>query len=291
MPLITDLPNSGATIATIAGPRSWERPFDDLTDELVLTQAYIQTVEDFRPLALDTPHDDLPDAYLVAESPRENIGGLYKWTRTYARIPPSRQVFESYSWLVPGIGSGAIYAAQSISSATNAAGVTTIITSGSSGVALGDQASIAYTFTDAQTGTQYGRTVIRTALAGTSGTTIAVALIAEPGGTITYQTLKKVEPGRPAEAVEVSSSLQLDYFLPGVSPGVTTPFDIPRISALEIYDGDGVKVNSFTASTSPTLAAWRALVAARSQVCVVSSVIRRWQGNIYERSTRYCVAQ
>ncbi len=291
MPIITDLPNSGATIATIAGPRSWERPFDDLTADLVLTEPYIQTVEDFVPLALDTPHDELPDAYLVAESPRENIGGLYKWTRTYARIPPSRQTFESYSWLVPGIGSGAIYSAQNISSATNASGVTTLVTSGSSGVAVGDQASISYTFTDTATGTSYGRTVIRTALAGTSGTTIKVSLISEPGGTITYQTLKKVEPGRPAEAVEVASSIQLDYFLPGVSPSVATPFDIPRISALEIYDGDGVKVNSVSASTSPTLAAWRALVAARTQVCVVASVIRRWQGNIYERATRYCVAQ
>ena len=291
MPLVTDLPNSGATIATVAGPRSWERPFDDLTDELVLTQGYIQTVADFTPTALDTPHPDIPDAYLVAESPRENIGGFYKWTRTYARIPPNRQVFESYSWLVPGINLGAVYASQSISSSTSSAGATTLITSGASGAVVGDQVSISYTFTDSATGTQYGRTVIRTTLAGTSGTTIVVSLISEPGGTITYNTLKKIEPGRPAEAVEVASSLQLDYFLPGVSPGVSTPFDIPRIAALEIYDGDGVKVNSFTSATSPTLASWRASVAARSQVCVVSSVIRRWRGNIYERSTRYCIAQ
>lgn len=276
----------------IDGPKRWERPFDDDFSQYVFQQDYHQFETDFRPLALDTPHDEILDAFLVRESDVESLGGgVLKFTRTYARIPASRQAFESYSWLVPGIGSGAVYASQSINSSSSAAGVTTLTTSGSPGVSVGDQVSVAYTFTDSTTGTQYGRTVLRTALSGTSGTTINVALIAEPGGTISYQTLKKVEPGRPAEAVEVASSLQLDYFLPGVSPGVSTPFDIPRIAALEIYDGDGVKVNSFTSSTSPTLSAWRALVAARSQVCVVSSVIRRWQGNIYERSTRYCIAQ
>lgn len=291
MPLVIDLPNSGAVSATVRGPRSWQRPFPDLTAELTFTEPYIQTVEDFVPLALDTPHPDIPDAYLVEESERENAGGFYKWTRTYARIPPSREVFESYSWIVPGIGSGAVYAAQNISSVSHAAGVTTITAASSPGISVGDQCNVAYTFTDSATGTQYGRTVLRTALSGTSGTTVKVALIAEPGGTLTFLTVKKVEPGRAAEALEVGSVVQLDYFLPGVSTGINTAFDIPVIEALEIYDSDGVKTDSFTASTTPTLAEWRALVAAKSRQCVVRSVVRRWMGNIYERATRYCVAQ
>lgn len=291
MPNHIDLPNDGASIATVNGPKQWDAPFPDLTDELVFTQQYIQDASSFVPLALDTPHTDIHDAYLVEEGPREDVGGFYKWSRTYAKIPPSRTAFESYSWTVPGIESGAIYAAQSISSAASAAGVTTITASSSPSISEDDQCNIRYTFTDAVTGTQYGRSVNRIALAGTSGTTIVVSLISEPGGTIAWQSIKKVEPGRAAEALEVGSIVQLDYYLPGVTLGVASPFDIPIVEALEIYDGDGIKTDTFTPSTTPALSDWRAQIAAKDRVCVVRSVVRRWMGNIYERATRYCVAQ
>lgn len=290
MAFLIDLRNSGGITPVTNGPRSWDRPFPDLTAELVFTENYIQTSADFVPLALDTPHDSFPDCYLVNEGPRDNLGGFYKWQRTYARIPPSRQVFESYSWLVPGIGSGAVYAAQVISSVANAAGVTTITCAGDTTASSGDSLSINYTFTDGVTGTQYGRNVIRTMTGGT-GTAPEVALITEPGGTLTFNWAKKVEPGRPAEALEVGSVLQLDYYLPGVSAGISTPFDIPIIDELQIYDGDGLKVDSFTADTAPTITEWRAQIAAGDRVCVVASIVRRWMGNIYERSTRYCIAR
>jgi hypothetical protein len=290
MPFIIDLRNIGGQTPVTNGPRSWDRPFDDLTAELTFDENYIQTVADFVPTALDTPHDSYPDCYLVSEGPRDNVGGFYKWTRTYARIPPSRQVFESYSWLVPGIGTGAVFSPQTVSSAVDAAGTTTLTCAGDTTAVAGDSLSISYTFTDSVTGTQYGRTVIRT-MTGGSGTAPSVALISEPGGTITYNTAKKVEPGRPAEALEVGSSLQLDYYLPGVSAGIGTPFDIPIIDELQIYNGDGIKVDSFAADTSPTIATWRLQVAASDKVCVVASIVRRWKGNIYERATRYCIAR
>ena len=290
MPLYTDLPG-GATVATVGGPRGWQTPFQDVSDELLFTEPYYQTISTYAPMALDTPHPSVPGAYLVEEGPRENNGAFYKWTRTFSKIPPSRNMHEGYSWLVPGIGSGSIYAAENITSSSNSTGTTTLHTSASPTISTGDEVSVSYTFTDSTTGTQYGRVVLRTALSGTSGTTIVVALISEPGGNITYQTLKKVEPGRAAEALEVGSALQLDYFLPGVSAGISTIFDIPIVSALEIYDGTGTKTNSFTASTSPTLAWWRSQVSARAKVCVVRSVLRRWKGNIIERATRYCIAQ
>lgn len=267
------------------------RPFDDSFAQVTFEQDYIQFETDFAPLALDTAHDDYPDAYLVREGELQGLGGgLVKWTRTYSRMPISRQVFESYSWLVPGIGAGAVYASQAVSSVANSAGVTTITCAGDTTASSGDSLSINYTFTDGVTGTQYGRNVMRTMTGGT-GTAPEVALITEPGGTLTFNWAKKVEPGRPAEALEVGSVLQLDYYLPGVSAGIGTPFDIPVIDELQIYDGDGLKVDSFTADTSPTITEWRAQIAAGDRVCVVASIVRRWMGNIYERSTRYCIAR
>lgn len=289
--IYNDLPNNGAQTPVAVGAKQWRRPFDDLTDELVFTQEYRQQTAEFKPARLDTQHETLPDFFLVEEGPREDIGGLLKWTRTYARIPPSRAVYESYSWTVPGIGSEAVYSDVNISANSSAAGVTTLTTSSSSTATVGDSVLIDYTFTDGVTGTQYGRKVLRTCLSGTSGTTVKVSVISEPGGTVTYNSLRKVQPGRDPKTEEVWSKLQMDYFLPGITTGVTAPEDIPVISALEIFDNTGRETTSFTATTSPTITAWRSTVAAGTWVAVVSSVPRRWMGNIYERATRYVRAK
>ena len=273
------------------GARRWLRPFDDNFAQVMFEQDFQQFEDSFVPLTLDTPSDDFSDAYLVREGELSALGGgVVKWTRTYARIPASREVFEGYSWLIPGIGTGAIFPGYLINSATDAAGVTTLACAGDTTAAIGDSVSISYTFVDGVTGTQYGRNVIRTVLSG-GGATLGVSIISEPGGTIAYNSARKIEPGRPAEALEVGSSLQFDYYLPGVSVGVATPFDIPVIGELQIYNGDGIKVNVFAADTVPTITEWRASIAAGDKVCVVASIIRRWQGNIFERSTRYCIAR
>ena len=273
------------------GARRWLRPFDDNFDQVMFEQDFQQFEDNFSPLTLDTPSDDFSDAYLVREGELSALGGgVVKWTRTYARIPASREVFEGYSWLIPGIGTGALFGGQGITSATNAAGVTTLSCAGDTTAAIGDSVSISYTFVDGVTGTQYGRNVRRTVLSG-GGATLGVSIISEPNGTISYNSAKKIEPGRPAEALEVGSSLQFDYYLPGVSVGVATPFDIPVISELQIYDGDGIKVNAFAADTVPTITQWRASIADSEKVCVVASILRRWQGNIIERATRYCIAR
>lgn len=274
----------------IDGAKRWLRPFDDDFSQIVFEQDYQQFAEDFMPLALDTQHDSIVDAFLVKESEPQPQGPLFKWTRTYARIPASRQLFESYSWTVPGIGSEAVYSSVSISSNSSSSGVTTLTTGSSSTATVGDSVQVSYTFTDAVTGTQYGREVLRVCLTGTSGTTVKVALISEPGGTISYNTLKKVEPGRDPYTEEVGSLLQLDYFLPGVSSGIATVQDIPLLSPLIIYDNTGRQTTSFAATTSPTLATWRSQVASGAYVCVVRSIPRRWMGNIYERATRYVKA-
>jgi hypothetical protein len=283
--------NSSLSSPTPDGARRWLRPFDDNFAQVMFEQDYQQFEDSFSPLTLDTPSDDFSDAYLVREGELSALGGgVVKWTRTYARIPANREVFESYSWLVPGINTGAVFAAQGVSGNTSAAGVTTLNCAGDTTAAIGDSVSISYTFVDGVTGTQYGRNVIRTVLSG-GGATLGVSLISEPGGKITYNSARKVEPGRLAEALEVGSSLQLDYYLPGLSADVSTPLDIPLIDELQIYDGNGLKVNAFTADTEPTIFEWRVFIANGEKVCVVASIVRRWQGNIFERSTRYCIAR
>ena len=278
--------------ASADGPKRWLHPIDNTTMGLdVFEQDYMQLEANWTATPLDEPHPDNAGFFLVGEGPLSPVGGgIVKWTRTWAKIPASRTAYESYAWLVPGIGTESVYTDVSISSASNTAATTVLVTATSSTAAIGDSVSISYTFTDGITGTQYGRRVLRGMTAGNS-TTVIVALIQEPGGTITFNTLRKVEPGRDAESLEVSSQVQIDYFLPGVSSGISTALDIPRISALEIYNNTGRKTNSFSATTSPALSAWRTQMATSALVCVTGSIIRPWLGNIFERSTRYCIAQ
>ena len=272
------------------GPR-WIFPFDDEFSQIMFEQDYIQFSSAVVTSYAGAAAPSGGGFYLVGRSGMSSLGGgIVKWTDTYASVPNSRQVYEGYSWLIPGIGSGAIFSPQIINSTANTAGGTTITCAGDTSAAIGGQVSIYYTFTDAVTGTQYGRTVIRTVLSG-GGPVLGVDLISEPGGTISFLTARNVEPGRPAEALEVASMVQLDYFMPGTAPNINTGADIPIIMELQIYNGDGVKVNSFAADTVPTITQWRAMVAARDQVCVVSSIIRKWYGPIFERATRYCIAR
>lgn len=281
------------TVAAIDGPKRWLQTIENVTMGLnAFEQDYMQTVADWTPTPLGDPNPDMPGFYLVNEGPLSpQGGGIVKWTRNYAKIPSIRDEYESYGWLVPGIGSEAVYADVNISSNSISGGYHTIITSASSTATVGDSVSIAYTFRDAITGTQYGRRTQRACLAGTSGTTIVVNIVTEPGGTITFQTLRKVEPGRAPETLEVTSLVSVDYWLPGVSAGIVNPRDIPIIEAYEIYDGDGRKSNTHEADSTPTVAQWRTSVANRDWICVVRSIIRPWLGPIYERRTRYCIAQ
>lgn len=282
-----------SSTARVNGPKRYLLPIENVRANLdVFQQDYVQLKADFDSVPLGTPNPDEPGYYLTSETaPMDLGGGVLQWTRTYAKIPSIRDVYESYGWLVPGIGSEAVYSDVSISSASITGGSHTIITGTSSTATVGDSVSISYTFRDSTTGTEYGRRTQRACIAGTSGTTIVVNAITEPGGTIAFQTLRKIEPGRAPETLEVTSLVSVDYWLPGVSPGVVNPRDIPVIQAYEIYDGDGRKTNSHESDSTPTVAQWRTAVANRDWICVVTSIIRPWLGPIYERRTRYCIAQ
>jgi hypothetical protein len=280
------------TIATINGPKRWLRPFPETNAQIQFEQEYLQLESYFTPEPLDTPHPDYPDYYLVAESQLTGAGGgIVKWTRTYSRIPSSRTIYESYAWTVPGIGSQTVHTQRDVSSSSTSGNVLTITASGSVGASAGDSVSVSYTFHESSTGYDYPRSRLLTCLTGTSGSTVKVAAIMEPGGTVTLNTVVKAEPGRDPETIEVWSKLQLDYFLPGVSANIASSESIPILKQLEIYDNTARKTTSFTATTTPTLAEWRSQIAAGDLVCVVQSTIKPWAGNIYERATRYCRAQ
>ncbi len=84
-------------------------------DTFIIEQEFTIAGDYFEPLAMNTPYDasyapdyvgniDLNLAILVAESPTTDIGnGIVRWTRTYAVIPPPRNDYETMPFTFPGI--------------------------------------------------------------------------------------------------------------------------------------------------------------------------------------------
>lgn len=70
----------------------FSNPIPGINEPYILKQDFVHFLEDWVPLALNTPHFVFSDYYLVEESEKQDIGGgIIKWTRTYAQIPASHE--------------------------------------------------------------------------------------------------------------------------------------------------------------------------------------------------------
>lgn len=259
-------------------------------------QDYQQLLQNWRPLELDEiyipstsggSNDLVYDYYLVEESsPQDLNGGVVQWTRTYAAIPESRIEYESYAHTFPGLEVGTLGPIRYISSGSNAASVTTLTTTVSHGISVGDQVIVKYTGR-LPDGTQLGGQVFRIALTGTTGTTLKVDIIIDD--VAQYLTAQKADIGRSQFTEEVTSWMRYDYFLPGVSANVTKFGDITIFNSPVIVDADGNRTTTYGATTAPTKTEYLTDVKNKVPYIAHDSIVRRWRGNIYERMTRYIV--
>ena len=77
-------------------------PFRQDLTAILYMEDYVQRADFFEPLALDTQHPDILDAYLVDETnPTVRNDGLFRWTRTYATVPADRTEYERGSFNFP----------------------------------------------------------------------------------------------------------------------------------------------------------------------------------------------
>lgn len=246
-----------------------------------------------RRLPLNTPDEpDYPTHYLVEETDPVHLGGgIVEWTRVYSQIPRSRREGESYSWTLPGLGVEALYAQRAIddSQSTNTTGgLTRIVTLTNHDLKVGDIVQIACTI--AAGDSQQTITVYRTVRGILSPTSLTVDTVVA-GTDPFYLVLQKVEGGRDPVTKVVHSILQYDYFLPTI-PGQPKRFeDIPIFQPTVIIDGVGKETETYSVSTKPTKASYLLDVAAGKLIVAESSIVRRWAGNIFERTTRFVKAQ
>ena len=93
----------------------FSNPIPGINAPYILKQDFVHFLDGWQPLALNTPHGvaDFADYLLVEESEKQDIGGgVIKWTRTYAKVPESHEgdpEMANYSFIgmTIDLGSGA----------------------------------------------------------------------------------------------------------------------------------------------------------------------------------------
>ena len=98
---------------------------------------------------------------------------------------------------------------------------------------------------------------------------------------------------RPRFTEVVDAVIQYDYYLPGVSSGVATISDIPRVGRQRYFRTvqSWRDINFLWFDTTPTRDAYLDMVAAGTEIVAEDSTRETWMGNIVERRIIRIVAQ
>lgn len=206
------------TVATACSAARKSFPIPGDNTSFIVEQDFMQFFANFTPLALNTAHPTFTNAYLVEETPLQDLGGgVARWTRRYATIPATRDEYETFAYHFIGF---------------------------------------------------YG-------VWGINVTTVT---------------------GRDRFTKTVVSRLKHEYFLCATGQTYETPDLIPIIPA-QAYEFNGIATDylgdspPFSVASDPSRTEYEAWIAAGTEIVAEDSRVSRWLGNIYERVTRYVVAQ
>lgn len=93
------------TVATV-GPVEWIDPLPGQSSPVMFRQAFMQAIDSFSAVNLNTPHPTLTTFLLTEESGFSVVGGgIQKWNRTFATTPPQRIEYSSMAATFPGMKS------------------------------------------------------------------------------------------------------------------------------------------------------------------------------------------
>lgn len=305
MSVNTSIIDGDLTKPVPVGPKRWERSFEDDPAYYVYQQDFMQFEKFFQPA------DNYPPEVVsaigqkgkvppinnirhrcVEEGPLTPMGaGIVKWTRTYAECPLPRDVWESYNWKMPGIATAGTSSLLVINAAASSQGgtVTTIVTTTNHGLAVNDYVSISYNAVIAAGFIQQSQ--LRKVLTQNGTNTFTVAKILDQiqvsGGVEQWRNVA-VGLTRVPILHTVASKTKVEYFEVGGS-AFKDPENIPIIETETILDSTGAETDTYSPTTVPTAAAYRALTG--TWIVAENSIIRRWKGPIYERVTRHVRAK
>lgn len=284
------------TVPVANGPRQFYLPFyasGDVTTR-AFRQTFLQRQDSWTPpLFMGSEFIGGSPYYLVEETPTQHIGaGIVQFQREYSMIPISRTETRQISYTFRGIGSDQVYPLVTISGSTLASGVHTFTVSSNPSVSVGDRVVIKATQIQYPAGIQTSFVVRRTALTGTSGTTVVTDPVTAPNNNSLYfLTMQKVEDGREPRTNAVPAMVTFDYYIPGISPNVQNVEDIPIWEPELIIDAAGAETLTYTDTTVPTRTDYLSKVASGELIVAEHTRLTRWKGDIFEASTPYVKAE
>jgi hypothetical protein len=232
------------------------------------------------------------NAYFVGDYDHQiSDGVLITFDRQFANIPiPTVDPAGSEIFTFPGLpatsGTGSRL---TISTASVTNNVLTVITSSSHGMSSGDNFRFYLRGTTAIFGRNYGGYIYGngTAISGTSGSTIKFNAYLPESFTFTSGNIDPfASRGRKQVSRKSSTQLEYQYYLPGVSPGITTTQDINLPQRFEAFRySEGNTVSTLNSYTNPSAIEYNAIVDGDGFL-VLDSGISRWKGNITRQTVK-----
>lgn len=285
---------SFTAVATIGLP-VWERPFPELTSQIVFRQRFMQRADSYAPLAMNTAYPSTTyvgavSYYLVGEENfQDESGGLLTWDRVYAAVPSTRREYTAMAYQYPAVirpyssTIGSYANTQYVqASGPDRMFIATSITAGP-----GEHVALSYKTYSPPVQMEGVLVVVREQVNGGLLTDInssfiattynkAVARVTRSSGTI----------ARPAPLEIVGRAIvECSYTL--VTAGVTPDF---TFQSRQKYLYGTEQVDYVSEYTSPTAASYAAMVSSGSYLIAEDDTWTRWMGNIYEKKTTSILA-
>lgn len=223
--------------------------------------------------------------YLVGDSrPSPLPGASVAFTRVWSMIPAARTRAEgTVPWKRVGLLAGGPTGAPVALTAMSWGTPPVFTSTGAHGLSPGDNVLVTATInTVGFVSVYYLKGIVVTTPATNTFTFTGLASGVGFIGTFGGGSVSKVEYGRSARMVPVSTLVSYDYALPGVTPGVGDYADVDLPDQFEAIDGDGDLVDTLNGNTYPTAAVYRAMLANREFI-VLDAAVRAYKGNILER--------
>lgn len=281
----------------VAKPRK-EYLFDGDTSIYIQNEDYQVFIDYYEPLKPSTRHPDTANLFYIKDTPISDIGnGVGAFTRTYGVLPGMgedgrrkayvRSEYESYVMSVPGISNTttqAVFQQYPVSSYSVSSGKHTITTSAAHDITVGRAAIVYYQVKDPLNKFNYLRQAYRIALAGTAGSALVVEEIKDIN-TIVPIGVQRANNDQSSYQKVVNSRIDYTYHLPGVD--VNTSDDIEIIEPFFISENQtGNRVDYLSDTTTPSLSEYLTKISEKAWM-PVECVLKRWQGEMIERSVRY----
>jgi hypothetical protein len=232
-------------------------------------------------LSLDTAHAVETSAYLVDEQPLSRSPAFTYFRRLYSTIPASHVEPGSDAWSFPGFSQSVALGTQKTITAYNFS--TRVFTSAGHG--FSDGAIVRVFIKTTQGGIIWTQSATGT-IDNPTTDTFEIDGIYPSGTSFASGTAQTISPARDSVTLPADARTIFDYFLPGVSSGITTVEDIPKVSAFGIVTSTGQITDTLSETSVPTLAQYQALVTG-AEFIPIECFIERYLGNIYRRVTRY----